>query len=141
MNITLLKKGVLFIMIKVMIMTLIMINNTPFFKSVIFNCFQFKKSEPHLDYDCIFTVLLNFHPNRFCFISEPHEFVWKSVWSIPHWNFRSKFHIFFNILWNLIFRFLRFQTQENRFLGPGDVFACFLCPQIHQFIYSVVNFL
>ena len=50
-----------------------------FSKSAIFNCFQFKKSEPHLDCDCIFTVFLNFHPNRFCFIPEPHELVCKSV--------------------------------------------------------------
>ena len=46
-----------------------------FSKSTIFNCFRFKKSEPHLIYDCIFTVFLNVLPNRFCFNSEPHELV------------------------------------------------------------------
>ena len=51
----------------------------PFSKSTTFKCFQFKKSEDHLIYDYIFTVFLNLYPNRFCFISEPHELVWKSV--------------------------------------------------------------
>ena len=51
----------------------------PFSKSTIFNCFQFKKSEDHLIYDCIFTVFLNFPPNRFCLNPEPRELVWKSV--------------------------------------------------------------
>ena len=26
-------------------------------------------------------------------------------------------------------------------LGPGDVFACFLNPNNHQFIYNIANFL
>ena len=32
----------------------------PFSKSTIFNCFRFQKSEPHVSYDCIFTVFLIF---------------------------------------------------------------------------------
>ena len=109
-------------MIKVMIkvMTLIMINNTPFFKSVIFNCFQFKKSEHHLDCDCIFAVFSNLYPNRFGFISEPHDLVRRSVWSILHTSVGSIFYIFSKIfkIWNQVFIFFRFQTQENRFWGP-----------------------
>ena len=65
-----------------------------FSKSVIFNCFQFKKSEHHPDYDYVFTVFLNFYPNRFCFIWEPHELVWKSVTAILHSFFGSIFYIF-----------------------------------------------
>ena len=115
------EKGVLFIMIKVMI------NNTPFSKSAIFNCFQFKTSEHHLDYDCIFTVFVNFHWNRFCFIWEPRELAWGSVWSILHSFFRSIFYIFFKNSknWNHISRFFRFQTQETRFFGLGTFLHVF----------------
>ena len=88
-----------------------------FFKSAIFNCSQFQKSEHHLDYDYICTVYLNSTPNRFCFMSEPHELVWRSVWSILHRNFVSKFHIIFEIFkfWNHIFRFFRFQPKKIGF--------------------------
>ena len=41
-------------------------------------------------------MFLNFHPNRFCFISEPRELVWRSVWSILHSFFGSIFYTFSN---------------------------------------------
>ena len=74
---------------------------------------------------------LNFIPNRVCFNSEPRELVWKSVRSILHRNFVSKFHIFSkkNPTYILIFRFFRFQTQENRFWGLGTFLHVFLVQQ------------
>ena len=45
-------------------------------------------------------MFLNVHPNRCCFISEPHELVWKSVWSILHRNFVNTFKKFFKNLKN-----------------------------------------
>ena len=44
-------------------------------------------------------------------------------------NLESDFHIF------------KIPDPTKSVLGPGDVFACFLYPQIHQFIYNFVNFL
>ena len=78
-------------------------------------------------YDCIFTVLLNFTPNRFCFIWEPHELVWGIVWFNQHSFFGSIFYIFFkkSNFWNLVSRFSRFQTQENRFFGLGTFLHVF----------------
>ena len=110
-----------------------------FSKSTIFNCFQFRKSESHPDYDCIFTVFLNFHPNRFCFIPEPHELVWRSVWSILHGFFGSIFYLFFK-KWSQVSRFFRFQTPENRFSGLGTFLHVF---DVQKFInlFTILQFL
>ena len=105
----------------------------PFFKSAIFNCCQFKKSEHHLDYDYIFTVFLNFHPNRFCFIWEPHELVWKSVWSSLQRLFMSIFSCFQNFQKSEpYFQIFRFQTQENRFWGLGMFLHVF-------YVHKIIN--
>ena len=90
-------------------------------KSIMFNCFWVNKSEPYLIYDFVFTVFLSCLPNRFCFNSEPRELVWESVWPIPPRHVVRKFKICFKDfkMWNLIFIFFRFQTQENRFSGLG----------------------
>ena len=87
-----------------------------------------QKSEPHLVYDCIFTVFLIFHPNRFCFNSEPRELVWKSVWPIPHRNFVSKFHLFFKIFKNIIWfsDFLDSRPKKIGFGGLGTFLAALL---------------
>ena len=68
-----------------------------------------------------------FFPNMFCLNSEPHELVWKSVWPILHRNFVSKFMIFLENfeIWNLVFIFLRLQTQENVFWGLGTFLHVF----------------
>ena len=92
----------------------------PFSRSTIFNCFQFKKSEPHLDYDCIFAMFLNFPQigfasirnlmssfgevyDPFCTVFLGASFICFSIFS----KFGTRF-----------FSFFRFQTQENRFWGP-----------------------
>ena len=109
-----------------------------FSKSMVFNYFQHDKSEPDLKDDIMFTEFLNFTPNRFCFKPEPHEFVWKSVWSIMHRKSVSKFKIFFKLfkIWNQVSRFLIFQTKKCVF-GPGDVLAC---PRIYRFVYQSAQF-
>ena len=93
----------------------------PFSKSTIFNYFRHNKSEPDLKDDCIFTVFLNFIPNRFCFKPEPHELVWKSVTAILHRIVVSIFMIFFKLfkIWNQASRFFRFQTQKMCFWAWG----------------------
>ena len=113
----------------------------PFSKSTISNCFWNEKSEPYLDYDCIFTVFLNFLPNRFCFNSEPHELVWKSVWPILHRNVVSKFKIFFfkKQKWESYFQNFHIPDPRKSVLGPGDVFTCFLGPTIYRFVYRMEN--
>jgi hypothetical protein len=92
-----------------------------FSKSMVFNYFRHDKSEPDLKDDCIFTVFLNFLPNRFCFKPEPHELVWKSVTAILHRIFVSIFMIFFKLfkIWNQVSRFLIFQTQKMCFWAWG----------------------
>ena len=30
-------------------------------------------------------------------------------------------------------------AQKKCVLGPGDVFACFLCPKFHRFVYHMEN--
>ena len=101
------------------------------------------KLETHLDCDCIFTMFLNFHPNRFCFILEPRELVWESVWSILHRNSVSRFKLFFKLfqMWNLVFRFFRFQTQENRFWGLGTFFARFFVVEKIINLFTVLQIL
>ena len=92
-----------------------------FFQKVwFFNYFRHDKSEPHFTDDCIFTEFLNFLPNRFRLEMEPHELIWKSVTANLHRIFVSIFKIVFKIwdIWNLISRFLIFQTQISVFLGP-----------------------
>ena len=71
--------------------------------------------------DCIFTVFLKFHPNRFCFIWEPHELVCKSARAILHSFFGSTFYRFFKLFkkWNLVSRFFRFQSQNLCFGASG----------------------
>ena len=56
-----------------------------------FNYFRHDKSEPHFTDDCMFTVFLNFIPNRFRLKMEPRELVWKNVTAIPHMIFLSIF--------------------------------------------------
>ena len=88
-----------------------------FQKNAICNYFWNNKSEPDLKDDCMFTVFLNFLPNRFCFEMEPHELIWKSVTAILHRIFMSIFMIFFKLfkIWNQVSRFFIFQTQKMCF--------------------------
>ena len=102
-------------------------------RTIIFRRFIFKKyhikSDAHLIYDCIFTVFLNLSPNRFCLNPEPHELVWKSVWSILHRNFVSKFHIVFKKIkiWNPISRSFRSHPRPNKIgFGAWGRFCLFL---------------
>ena len=92
-----------------------------FSKSMVFNYFRHDKSEPDLKDDCMFTVFLNFIPNRFCFKPEPHELVWKSVTAIMHSFFVSIFMIFSKLfkMWNQVSRFFIFQTQKMCFWAWG----------------------
>ena len=114
----------------------------PFSESTIFNCFQFKKSKDHLIYDCIFTVFLNFHPNRFCFIWEPHELVCKSARAILHSFFGSIFYRFFKFskIWNLVSRFSD-PSIKKWFWGLWTFFDVLACPKNHRFVYRIYNFL
>ena len=74
------------------------------------------KLETHWDCDCIFTVFLNFHPNLFCWLWEPRELVWESVWSILHRNFLSKFKVFFKIF-KIIIWFSDFPDSRPKKIG------------------------
>ena len=84
-----------------------------------------------MDCDCIFTVFLNFHPNRFCFTLEPRELVWESVWSILHRNFVSNFNIF-STFSNYGIWFSDFSDSRPKKIGllaRGPFFHVFFCPK------------
>ena len=88
--------------------------------------------ETHFYCDCIFTVFLNFHPNRFFNILDSREPVWRSVYSNLQRLLRSTgsiFLIFFNF-WNLISRIFIFQVPENRFWGLGTFLVVFYVQKI-----------
>ena len=93
---------------------------------------KFTKSEHHLDYDFICIVFLNFHPNRFCFISEPHELVWRSVYSILHSFCLEHLLYIFQKFQNVEPYFQIFQIPDPRksVFWPGDVFAGFQVQKI-----------
>ena len=82
------------------------------------SCGNAKCNEHHSDNDCIFIVFLNFHPNRFCFNSEPHELVWKSVWPIMHRTLMSEFKIFSKFSKNGT-RFPDFSDPRPKKIGFG----------------------
>ena len=73
------------------------VGGVQFQKVQILNYFRHNKSEPYLTDDCMFTVFLNFLPNRFRLNMEPHELVWKSVTAILHRISVSIFKICFKI--------------------------------------------
>ena len=58
-------------------------------------------------------------------------------------KFHEQFEDNFQKILNVEYDFQIFQIPDPRksVLGPGDVFGRFLCPKIHQLIYSFVNFI
>ena len=63
-----------------------------------------------------FYSVSEFPPNRLCFNWEPRELVWKSIWSILHRNFVSKFHIFSNFSKKIIW-FSDFSDSRPKKIG------------------------
>ena len=93
-----------------------------FSKSMVFNYFRHDKSEPDLKDDCIFTVFLNFLPNRFRLEMEPHELIWKSVTAILHRICVSIFMIFFKLFkFGVRFQDVLYSRPKNVFLGLGTL--------------------
>ena len=90
------------------------------------------KLETHLECYCIFTVFLNFHPNRFFNILDSREPVWRSVYSNLQRLLRSTGSIFLTFFefWNLISRIFIFQGPENRFWGLVTFLDVFGGPKI-----------
>ena len=88
--------------------------------------------ETHFDCDCIFTVFLKCHPNRFFIMLDSREPVWRSVYSNLQRISRSTgsiFLIFFNF-WNLISRFFIFQVPKYVFWGLWTFLDVFRGPEI-----------
>ena len=112
----------------------------PFSKSTIFNCFQFKKSETNLDYDCIFTVFLKFPRIGFALIRNlvssfgkaPDRFCTEIPWT-------SSTHFLNFPKYGIIFSDFSDSRPKKSVFGPGDVFDTCLCPIFYRFVYHMEN--
>ena len=79
-----------------------------------------------------FAVFLNFHPNRFCFIWEPHELVCKSARAIQHSFVVSIFLIFSKFSkFGIWFPDFSYSSPTKCVLGPRTFFDVLACPKIH----------